>query len=80
MWMAFYSHRALIGRLGFLYHLSSEDRLYRNWRTDALFNSTAQIVADEALIQNARGLVFGGAELLITAAEQRFKAIAAQHT
>lgn len=78
MWMAFASHRALIGRLGILYHMSSQNRSYKNWRTDPLFQSAAQKVADGALIQKATGLVLGGAELLITAAERRFKTIAAQ--
>lgn len=80
MWTAFYSHRALIGRLGFLYHLSSEQRLYKNWRTDSLFFNAARGVADQTQIQTAIEATVGGAGLLITAAEQKFKAIAAQHS
>ena len=78
MWQTFVAHRALIGRLGVLYHFSCEQHSYKDWRTDALFLNAAQVVAGEELIAAAVKAVVGGADRIITAAETRFKDIARQ--
>jgi hypothetical protein len=73
MWSAFYAHRALIGRLGMLYHFSHEKGAYQDWRTDNLFLGAGRMVADGKLIEKAIAAVFGGADMVVQAAEARFK-------